>query len=567
MDNQLTYIGYTRKSSEDNEDRQIASNESQKRELEETKVKQNLNVSTILQESKSAHKIGRKVFNYLLEQIEEGKANAILTWHPNRLTRNPFDAGKLIYLMDEEKLVEIRTPTRVFRNTPEDKFMLNLEFGMSKKDSDDKGIAVKRGLKEKVLAGWRPGVAPEGYLNDKISEHGERKIFTDLERFPFIKKIFELKYQGTSVKKICQIAKDEWHYLTRPKKRLGNKPLTVGMIYWILTNSFYCGRYEYPIGSGEWHEGRHERVVEPEIFDQIQIMLGRKGKAKPKTHEFAFTGLMRCPCGSMITAEEKYQVICTNCKVKFALTTKNSNHCPNCQIKIEDMANPTILHYIYYHCSKKKDSNCIQRSIEVKELERQISDKLSRIAISERFMNWAIKQINAEGDSERYFREDKIKSLQRAHDQCRQKLDNLLNLKISPLNTDGGLISDEKYKTEKGTLERELKDMETHLSEIDERMVKTNNELAEKFDFSCRAKMRFATGDLATQREILEDLGSNPTIRDKILDLEVPFFYQKLEEMKNYEPTIGPEVEPNKKPIPAGKLETLWASNQSLLRD
>lgn len=44
-----------------------------------------------------------------------------------------------------------------------------------------------------------------------------------------------------------------------------------------------------------------------------------------------------------------------------------------------------------------------------------------------------------------------------------------------------------------------------------------------------------------------------------------PKFYQKLEEMKGNEPTIGPELEHTKKPIPTGQLESSWASNQSLL--
>src|ERR1035437_2719503 len=146
MDNNISlkYIGYVRKSSEDNRERQAASLPEQLYALEGIKAKHNLNVSDILEESQSAHKIGRAKFSLMLERIEKGEANSILTWHLNRLARNMVDGGQIIQLMDEGKLIEIRTPSRIYKNSPDDKFMLVLEFGMSKKDSDDKSIVVER---------------------------------------------------------------------------------------------------------------------------------------------------------------------------------------------------------------------------------------------------------------------------------------------------------------------------------------------------------------------------------------------------------------------------------------
>src|SRR3989344_2928843 len=278
----LRYLGYARKSSEDNKERQAASLPEQLYVLEGIKAKHTLNVVEVLQESKSAHKPGREIFNNMLARIESGEANAILTWHPNRLCRNALDAGQLLYLMDEDKLVEIRTPSRTYRNTPEDKFMLTLEFGISKKDSDDKSIVVERGLEKKARDGWRPGVAPQGYLNDKATESGLRKIPTDPERMPYIKKIFELFHSGTPAIEIHRIADEEWHFKTRQHKRIGGKPLSLSMIYFILTNPFYCGKFEYPLGSGKWYEGGHEKAVSEEVFNEIQMKLGGRSQYKLK---------------------------------------------------------------------------------------------------------------------------------------------------------------------------------------------------------------------------------------------------------------------------------------------
>ena len=57
-------------------------------------------------------------------------------------------------------------------------------------------------LEKKIRDGWRPDVAPQGYLNDRVTESGFRRIFTDPERMTFIRKIFELHYQGRSVTEI-----------------------------------------------------------------------------------------------------------------------------------------------------------------------------------------------------------------------------------------------------------------------------------------------------------------------------------------------------------------------------
>jgi hypothetical protein len=46
-------------------------------------------------------------------------------------------------------------------------------------------------------------------------------------------------------------------------------------------------------------------MITLEEFDRVQILLGSPGRAKPKRHEFAFTGLIRCgACGGSVTAQE-----------------------------------------------------------------------------------------------------------------------------------------------------------------------------------------------------------------------------------------------------------------------
>jgi DNA invertase Pin-like site-specific DNA recombinase len=571
MNNDITlkYIGYARKSSEDNKERQAASLPDQVYILEEQKTKLKLKLTEILQESQSAHKPGRDKFNSMLDRIESGEVNAIVTWYINRLARNPVDGGRIIYLFDTGKLIEILTPSRIYRNNPDDKCWLGFELCISKKDSDDKSVVVERGLNKKCRDGWRPGEGPFGYLNDRFTESGERKIYTDKERLPFVTKMFKLFLEDTSVKEIQCKAQYEWHLKTRQRKRIGGKPLTISMIYAILNNPFYFGRYEYPIGSGRWYEGKHEKAISEEIFNKTQIKLGNQSKYKLRHHEYAYTSLMKCGyCGSGIVAEEKNQAICSSCKYKFSLTKKNRDRCTKCGLRIEDMKNPTILHYEYYRCGRKKkaDPLCKQRGLEVHMLEKLVDNKLNEIEISPLFMDWSIKQINKMNEGEINFREETIRGIQRAHNDCRIELDNLLKLKISPTNADGSLLSDERYKEENAKLEKKLKDIEKQLGNIDERMIQGNKDIAEKYDFAARAREKFASGDHKTKRDIFEGLGSHLRLLDKEVHCDSPKYMFVIKKMKKAEPSIAEKVAPELQSVRAKEMEALWASNPVLLR-
>jgi site-specific DNA recombinase len=150
----LKYFMYCRKSSED-EDRQVISNESQENELKPLATRDRLGLHDTIKEAASAKSPGtRPLFNEMVKRIKNGEANGILCWHPNRLSRNPMDAAVLVDLMDQGKLLEIRTPGQVFKNTPGDKFLITLFCSQAKLENDNKGLDVERGLRSKVEMGW-----------------------------------------------------------------------------------------------------------------------------------------------------------------------------------------------------------------------------------------------------------------------------------------------------------------------------------------------------------------------------------------------------------------------------
>jgi DNA invertase Pin-like site-specific DNA recombinase len=200
----MRYIIYARKSSE-SEEHQVLSIEAQLAELKEFAAKEKLEIVASLCEAKTAKEPGRTKFAEMLSMIERGKADGILSWHPDRLARNSIDGGKIIYLLDTGKIKDLKFPTFWFENTPQGKFMLQIAFGQSKYYVDNLSENIKRGHRAKLRKGIWPGFAPLGYLNN----HKTRDIDVDEEKAPLIKKAFELYSTGKyTLKQIAKILKD-----------------------------------------------------------------------------------------------------------------------------------------------------------------------------------------------------------------------------------------------------------------------------------------------------------------------------------------------------------------------
>lgn len=347
----VKYCLYARKSTESDE-KQALSIDSQVKEMLAIAERDNLEIIDIRRESHSAKESGqRPVFRELLEDIQRERFNGILTWAPDRLSRNAGDLGSVVDLMDEKKLVEIRTYGQHFKNSPNEKFLLMILCSQAKLENDNKSINVKRGLRTRVEMGLWPSVAPTGYLNEKrIDRKGY--VMVDPDRGPIIKKVFEKAgYEKWSGRKIYNWLKFDLNY----KTATGNKNLSLSNIYLILQNTFYYGVFEYPQKSGNWYTGRHKPLISKELYDQVQEQIKATYK-RTENKEFAFTKLMFCGlCGSGISADEKFK----------------------------HMKNGNTHRYVYYSCSKSKDRNCKCGYIEEKILIQQFQKLIETIDLNE----------------------------------------------------------------------------------------------------------------------------------------------------------------------------------------
>jgi site-specific DNA recombinase len=87
----VKYCLYARKSTEQDE-QQALSIDSQIKEMMELATREGLNVVDVKRESHSAKETGqRPVFNEIIEELRARKFDGILTWAPDRISRNAGD--------------------------------------------------------------------------------------------------------------------------------------------------------------------------------------------------------------------------------------------------------------------------------------------------------------------------------------------------------------------------------------------------------------------------------------------------------------------------------------------
>jgi DNA invertase Pin-like site-specific DNA recombinase len=348
----VSFCLYARKSTESDE-RQALSIDSQIKEMAQQAQTLGIRVIEIRKESHSAKATGKRpVFNQLLEDIKQGIFQGILSWAPDRLSRNAGDLGALVDLMDNGFLKEIRTNGQIFTNSPNDKFLLMILCSQAKLENDNRGINVKRGHRAKCEMGFRPNTTPLGYENDHYSGKGQKKVFVDKTRAPIIKKIFEkVAYQKYSGRDIYDWLKDK----TKLRSKNG-KIINLSSIYRMLNNPYYCGLFEFPQGSNKWYNGSYEPIISRKLFDAVQKKMEVPPKSKPGSHQFDFTKLFKCgACGSGITAQRLIRKYYTG----------------------------TVKHYIYYHCTQFYDFDCPEPYIREEKIVEQLTLLLKDVPIKE----------------------------------------------------------------------------------------------------------------------------------------------------------------------------------------
>ena len=397
--------------------------EAQIAELKEFAKRESLTVSEFITEAKTAKVPGREQFEIVLKKIEKGEANGILSWHPDRLARNSIDGGKVIYLLDTGKILDLKFPSFWFESTPQGKFMLSIAFGQSKYYVDNLSENVKRGNRQKLRNGVWPSKAPYGYINNPKT----RGIDVDEEKSRIVKKAFLLFAEGG--KSFVEIS----NFLHRfGIKKIDGKPVKVDQVKNMLKNKFYLGIMNY---AGEYYQGTHKTFISKKLFDEVQKQIEKIERPRNKGHDFAFSGLAICgECDAAITAETH---------TKIYPTTRGE------------------VEYIYYRCTKKLKP-CNQKYVNEPELEGQLRQIVRDCGLHEDWEPYFEKWIVEAEEKDKIESETETQRLNSEIQETEIKLNRLLDGYLDQV------IEPEIYKQKKNELFEEKLHLTQKKSQIEE---------------------------------------------------------------------------------------------------
>lgn len=196
----LRYYLYARKSTQ-GEDRQERSIPDQIAACTEAIIARKLlRVVDVIEEKSSAKEPDvRPKFRAMINNIKAGKANGIIAWHPDRLSRNMKEAGEIIDLVDKGIIKDLQFATHTFENTPTGKMTLGISFVLSKQYSEHLSESVTRGNKRITKSGQFLGKTKHGYFIDEA-----RRLIPDGENFLTIKEVFVRRLNGETQSNIAK---------------------------------------------------------------------------------------------------------------------------------------------------------------------------------------------------------------------------------------------------------------------------------------------------------------------------------------------------------------------------
>ncbi len=247
---QYRYVIYARKSTE-GEERQIRSLADQIAECEKFAQNQGLNVLpdpiSPIQEQQSAKEPDiRPKFRAMLEDIQKGKYEGIIAWHPDRLARNMKEAGEIIDLLDKKIIKDLQFPSFTFENNTAGKMLLGISFVLSKQYSDKLSDDVSRGVRRSILEGKYLSKAKHGYYRDR-NMHLRPDNKPPNNNFLLMKSAWQMRLQNKSLDEIAEFLNKNQYQRTTGKGKIVYQDFKMRkqVLSEVFKDTFYTGVLQY----------------------------------------------------------------------------------------------------------------------------------------------------------------------------------------------------------------------------------------------------------------------------------------------------------------------------------
>ena len=290
------YIRLSSKSQEDG-----MSKETQENECQKYCEANGITVRNVYYENKSAMTpYDRPVFYKMIaNQQSKDRADVIISFCINRLTRNQYDFYPIEVLVDkfDTKIIFVKenmTISKPFKS--HEKFLTSILIASAEFEVKHMNEIRKKGLMERAKTGIRPSRVPFGY------RMRNKRIVIIPKEAEIVRKVYELystnEYSlNTLSEKLFELG---YEYKLQKSKKIQKATLSR-----ILKNKFYTGYFDFPDIETPI-KGKYKPIVSQELFDKVQKVLKTSANEKQQKHCFLYSNLLRLQeTGRIMTGEIK----------------------------------------------------------------------------------------------------------------------------------------------------------------------------------------------------------------------------------------------------------------------
>ncbi len=464
---------YTRKSTDEGLDREFNSLDAQRESGEAYVASQQHEGWTCLPDRYddggfTGGNMDRPALKRLMADIEAGKIDSVIVYKVDRLSRSLLDFAKIVETFDRHHISFVSVTQLINTATSMGRLMLNVLLSFAQFERE----IISERTRDKIAAARRKGKWSGGMplLGYDVDPRGS-KLLVNEDEAARVRAIFELYLEHQSlIVTIQELDRRGWvnkRWTTRKGHERGGKQFTKTSLHKLLINVTYAGKIKY---KDEVHNGEHAALVNADLWQRVQSLLGRNGRTGGATVRNKFgallKGLLRCvPCG---------------CGMSPTHATRDGTK-----------------RYRYYVCNtaqKRGWHNCPSKSIPAPEIERFVVEQIKCIGKDPALLHDVVAQARSQGQAILAEMENEGRSLERELGRWNTEVRKLLE-HISP--GDGNTPATARL----ADLQERIRGAERRATEVREQVLALSRDLVDQREVATAMSIFEPVWDALTPRE------------------------------------------------------------------
>jgi DNA invertase Pin-like site-specific DNA recombinase len=220
--------------------------------------------------------LDRPALQRLLADITAGRADIVVVYKIDRLTRSLGDFAKIVEILDARSASFVSVTQQFNTTTSMGRLTLNVLLSFAQFEREVIGERIRDKIAASKMKGmWMGGVPPLGYRVQ------DRKLVIIDSEAEIVRAIFRRYAELGSVR----LLKEELEAQGRRSKswtsasgrRVGGKSFSRGALYLILQNRIYRGEI---VHKGQSHPGEHTPIIDQPLWDAAQLRLAGNTAAR-----------------------------------------------------------------------------------------------------------------------------------------------------------------------------------------------------------------------------------------------------------------------------------------------